>query len=81
MADKILPGKLKKFYEDNCLLHQPYIKDDSGKKSVQEVLDDLSARVGEKVTLRRFGRFEVGEGIEKEESNYLDEIAATIAGS
>lgn len=81
MADKILPGKLKKFYEENCLLHQPYIKDDSGKKTVQQTLDDLSVKVGEKVTLRRFVRFQVGEGIEKEEANYLEEIAATIAGS
>ena len=80
MADKILPGKLKKFYEENCLLHQPYIKDDSGKSTVQQALEDMSAKIGEKVTLRRFMRFEVGDGIEKEETNYAEEIAATISG-
>jgi elongation factor Ts len=81
MADKILPGKLKKFYEDNCLLNQIFIKDDSGTKTIQAIIDDLSAKVGEKVTLRRYIRFEVGEGIEKTSSNYLEEIAATIAGN
>jgi elongation factor Ts len=81
MADKILPGKLKKFYEDNCLLNQIFIKDDSGTKTIQAIIDDLSAKVGEKVTLRRYIRFEVGEGIEKTSSNYLQEIAATIAGN
>ena len=80
MADKILPGKLKKFYEENCLLHQPYIKDDSGKSTVQQALEDMSAKIREKVTLRRFMRFEVGDGIEKEETNYAEEIAATISG-
>lgn len=81
MADKILPGKLQKFYEDHCLLNQPYIKDDSGKTTVQQALDELSARIGEKVTLRRFIRFEVGEGIEKQVTDYAEEIAQTISGS
>jgi elongation factor Ts len=81
MADKILPGKLQKFYEDHCLLNQPYIKDDSGKTTVQQALDELSAKIGEKVTLRRFMRFEVGEGVEKKVTDYAEEIAQTISGS
>lgn len=81
MADKILPGKLKKFYEDNCLLNQTYIKDDSGNSTVKDVIEELSAKVGEKVTLRRFTRFAVGEGIEKQTANLADEVAATIAGN
>lgn len=80
MADKILPGKLKKFYEDNVLLDQIYVKDEEGKKTVKEIVDDLSAKVGEKVVVRRFQRFEVGEGIEKKSENLADEVAATIAG-
>lgn len=81
MADKILPGKLKKFYEENCLLHQPYVKDDSGKSTVGEAIDALSAKVGEKITLRRFARYAVGEGIEKKQENLADEVAATISGN
>ncbi|MCB0335514.1 MAG: translation elongation factor Ts [Bdellovibrionales bacterium] len=79
MADKILPGKLSKFYEDSVLVCQKYVRDDS--KTVQTIIEELSARCGEKVTLRRFERFQVGEGIEKKQENLADEVAATIAGS
>ena len=54
------------------------MRDDS--KTVQTVIDELSAKCGEKVTLRRFMRFQVGEGIEKQAENLADEVAATIAG-
>lgn len=81
MADKIIPGKLSKFYEDNVFLNQIYIKDDSGKMTVNDVILKLSSTVGEKVTIRRFSRFEVGEGIEKQEANLRDEVAATIQGA
>lgn len=81
MADKILPGKLKKFFEENCFLNQVYVKADDDKSTVQDVVEALSAKVGEKVTVRRFARFEVGEGIEKQEANLAEEVAATIAGS
>ena len=81
MADKIIPGKMAKFYEDNCLMHQPYVKDDSGKATVKDAIEELSSKVGEKVTLRRFMRFEVGEGIEKKQENLAEEVAATISGN
>lgn len=77
--DQILKGKIQKFYEEACLLSQAYIKDEG--KTIANVLEDLSAKTGEKVTLRRFARFEVGDGIEKAVTNYADEVAATIAGS
>ncbi len=73
-ADKILPGKLKKFMEEVVLLHQSFIKDDS--RLVKEVLEELSMKTGEKVQVRRFMRFQVGEGIEKKEENFVDEVAA-----
>ncbi len=78
MADKILPGKLKKFYEDNVLLNQIYVKDEEGKKTIQAVVDELSAKVGEKVRVRRFQRFEVGEGMEKKSEDLAAEVAKTI---
>jgi elongation factor Ts len=80
MADKILPGKLKKFFEDTCLLHQKYVRDESDEKTIKDVLDELAAKIGEKVTVRRFQRFEVGEGIEKKQANLVEDIAATLAG-
>jgi elongation factor Ts len=56
---KIVENKLKTFYEETVLLDQPYVKDDS--KTIQGLLDELSARVGEKVVVRRFVRYRVGE--------------------
>ena len=76
MAEKIIPGKLNKFHSDVVLLKQLYIKDDSGKKTVEDIVSELSAKVGEKVQVRRFYRVEVGEGIEKQEVNLAEEVAA-----
>lgn len=79
-ADKIIPGKLRKFFEECVLLEQPFVKDDSGKKTVQSLVEELGVKSGEKVTVRRFERFEVGEGIEKSSGqSFADEVAATIA--
>jgi elongation factor Ts len=55
----IVEGKLKAFYEETVLLEQPYVKDDS--KTIQDLLDELSAKVGEKIVVRRFVRYRVGE--------------------
>jgi elongation factor Ts len=80
-ADKILPGKIEKFYEEQVLLDQKYVKDEGGKKSIGNILDELSMKVGEKVVIRRFQRFEVGEGIEKRASNLADDVAALTGGA
>jgi elongation factor Ts len=77
-ADKILEGKLSKFYEEICLLDQPYVKDDSGKLTIRALIESLSVKCGEKVVIRRFERFEVGEGIEKVQTNLAAEVAAAI---
>jgi elongation factor Ts len=80
-AEKILPGKLKKFYEDNVLLDQLYIRDESSNRTVREVVDELSARVGEKIAIRRFHRFEVGEGIEKQVVDLAADVEALRSGT
>lgn len=77
-ADKILPGKLEKFYEDFVLLKQIYIRDETGKKTIKDLVDDLSIKCGEKVQIRRFSRTEVGEGVERQEQNFADEVASMI---
>ena len=79
MADKILPGKIEKFFESVCLLEQVDVKDTAGKKKIQDIINEKGAKLGEKLSLRRFVRFEVGEGIQKDESNYADEVAQTVA--
>ncbi|RMG45547.1 MAG: translation elongation factor Ts [Candidatus Dadabacteria bacterium] len=78
-ADKIIPGKLQKFYADTVLLEQPYVKDDSGKKTVREVVEELGVKTGEKVVLRRFIRMQVGEGIEKAQTDFAAEVAEMVS--
>ena len=63
IVDKIVQGKLDKFYADNCLLEQVYVKDPEGKRSIQEVVVDIVARIRENVVLKRFVRFQLGEKI------------------
>lgn len=75
-ADKIIAGRIDKFYESVCLLEQADVKDPSGKKTIKQRVDELSATLGEKIEVRRFIRFEVGEGIEKPVVDYAAEVAA-----
>lgn len=77
IVDKMVEGRIEKFYKENCLLEQPFIKD--GDKTVNELLMEKVAKIGENISIRRFVRFEVGEGIEKKVENFAEEVAATIA--
>jgi len=65
MADKILAGQIEKYFKENCLLEQLDAKDPNAKQTILDIINALSARVGEKIVLRRFTRFEVGEGVKK----------------
>lgn len=67
VAEKIISGKLEKFYEDTCLLEQLDARDPAAKKKIGDMVSELSAKVGEKIVMRRFTRYEVGEGIAKAE--------------
>jgi elongation factor Ts len=62
VIERIVDGKLKAFYEDSVLLEQPFVKDDS--KTIQQLLDEVGAKVGEKVAVRRFVRYKLGESSE-----------------
>ncbi len=60
---RIVEGKLEKFYEENCLYEQHFIKDPTGTSTVRELINSKIAKFGENITVRRFSRFKVGEGI------------------
>lgn len=79
VADKILAGKLEKFYEQTCLLEQLDAKDPQSKKRIADLINDLSAKIGEKIVLRRFMRYELGAGIERVQEDYAAEVAAAAA--
>ena len=76
MLEKILVGKLEKYYESVCLMDQYWVKDD--KKKVHEMVTERAAKIGEKVSVRRFVRFVVGEGIEKKKDDLAAEVAKTL---
>ncbi|OGL15417.1 MAG: translation elongation factor Ts [Candidatus Rokubacteria bacterium RIFCSPLOWO2_12_FULL_71_22] len=61
ILERIVEGKLEKFYSEQCLLEQPFIKDASGKTRVKDLVDGLNAKTGERIVVRRFIRFQVGE--------------------
>jgi elongation factor Ts len=79
IADKIVEGRLKKWYGEVCLLEQTWVKDPDRK--TQEVLIELVAKIGENISVRRFERFEVGEGLEKRSDDLAEEVAKQIADS
>lgn len=79
MIEKILTGKMDKYYEQVCLLDQPFVKED--KKKVQDIITERIAKIGENITVRRFSRFVVGEGIEKKKEDLAAEVAKTIGAS
>jgi elongation factor Ts len=62
VIDKIVEGKLEKFFSEQCLLEQPFIKDVSGKLRVKDLVDQVNAATKEKVVVKRFARFQVGGG-------------------
>ncbi len=74
---KMVEGRLRKFYEQSVLLEQPYVMDD--KKSVAQALQEASQQIGMPVEITGFLRFKLGEGIEKAQENFSDEVAA-VAG-
>jgi elongation factor Ts len=77
-SDKILPGKIEKFLESAVLLRQIFIKDETESKTIKEMVENLGMKCGEKVSIRRFTRMEVGEGIEKSQANLADDVAAMV---
>ncbi|BAY50818.1 elongation factor Ts [Thermostichus vulcanus NIES-2134] len=74
VQEKIVAGKLEKTLKELCLLYQPFIRDQS--KTVEELVKEHIAELGENIRIRRFQRFVLGEGIEKQETNLAEEVAA-----
>ncbi len=73
IVEKMLEGRIKKFYEDVCLLNQHFVKDQD--KTIKDLLTEATLKIGEKISVRRFVRYELGEGLEKRNDNFAEEIA------
>ena len=73
VVDKIVDGQIGKWMKEICLLDQPWVKDDS--KTIRDLQQELVAKLGENIKVRRFARFELGEGLEKKQENFAEEVA------
>ncbi len=79
IIEKMVQGKLGKYYENNCLAEQAYVKDDS--LTVQKYIDSVAKELGGKIAINSFVRFEKGEGIQKREDNLAEEVAKLTSGN
>ena len=78
VIDKIVEGRLNKFYEEAVLLDQPFVKDPA--KTVGDLLTEKVSKTGERITVRRFARYKMGEGLAKRDDDFGNEVAA-LAGN
>ena len=78
VIEKMVDGRLSKFYEEKCLLNQPFIKDTD--KTVEQLVTETIAKLGENISVRRFARFVLGEGLEKKECSLADEVKGMTSG-
>ena len=76
VLEKMVAGRVEKFYKENCLLEQVFIKD--GEKTVQAMINEAIAKIGENIHVRRYVRYALGEGIEKKQDDFVAEVMATV---
>lgn len=76
IVEKMVEGRISKFYEEYCLMEQSFVKDPD--KTISQLLNEKISTIGENITIRRFVRFELGEGLEKKVDNFVEEVMAQV---
>ena len=76
IVDRMVEGRIKKYYEDNCLMNQKFVKDPD--TTISQMITEKTLTIGEKLSVRRFVRFEMGEGLEKRQDNFAEDVAAQM---
>ena len=76
IVDKIVDGRMEKYFQEACLMEQSYIRDDS--MTCEQLIKELIAKIGENIKVRRFVRYEMGEGLEKRSEDFAEEVAALL---
>jgi len=76
VREKIVEGRINKFFEEICLLEQPFVKDPN--VTVQHMVETKQAKIGEKISVRRFVRYQLGEGLDKRSDDFAAEVAAQM---
>ncbi len=79
IIEKMVEGRVKKFYQDVCLLEQPFVKNPD--MTIQSYINEKILQIGEKISVRRFVRFEMGEGLEKRNDNLAEEVEKQMKGN
>lgn len=74
IVEKMVEGRISKYYEEYCLLEQSFIKDPD--KTISNLLNEKISKIGENISIRRFVRYELGEGLEKKVDNFVEEVMA-----
>lgn len=74
IVEKMVEGRLDKYFQEVCLVDQPFVKDPD--MTVEQLVKEKIAKIGENISIRRFSRFGLGEGIEKKEENFREEVMA-----
>ncbi len=74
VVEKMVEGRIKKFYKESVLMEQEFVKDPE--KTITQLVNEITLKLGEKITIRRFVRYEVGEGLEKRNDNFAEEVMA-----
>jgi len=76
IVEKMVEGRISKYYEEYCLLEQPFVKDPD--KTIATLVNEKISTIGENISIRRFARFELGEGLEKKVENFAEEVMAQL---
>ncbi|MBW4083276.1 translation elongation factor Ts [Paenibacillus sp. S150] len=76
IVEKMVEGRISKFYEEHCLLEQSFVKDPD--KTISQLLNEKISTIGENISIRRFVRYELGEGLEKKVDNFVEEVMAQV---
>ena len=74
--DKIIEGRIAKFYKENCLMEQQYMLDPD--QTIESLVTEAIAKIGEKITVRRYTRYAMGEGLEKRQDNFAEEVMSQM---
>ena len=76
IVEKMVEGRIQKYYKEVCLMEQPFVKDPD--KSIEDIVKEKIAKIGEKISIRRFVRYQLGEGIEKKQEDFAAEVMAQV---
>ena len=76
IVERMVEGRIEKYYKEVCLMEQPFVKDPD--KTIRDLISEATVAIGEKISIRRFVRYERGEGIEKRKDDFAAEIAANL---